>query len=146
MDKPKYRVVIKFFVLGGLTPKELYLKLTKVYWNSAPSVSTIKKWAAELKHGCTLLKYDPCEKPPKSATTQQTIEKVQKIVLDDRRVKLCEIAEAVGISEERVQNILHEELGMQKFCTRWVLHLLNLDQMQMHKLLCSNVWTDSREL
>jgi hypothetical protein len=37
--------------LDGLTPKEIHLKLTKVYGKSAPSISTIKKWAAEFKHG-----------------------------------------------------------------------------------------------
>ncbi|UYV70588.1 hypothetical protein LAZ67_7003622 [Cordylochernes scorpioides] len=52
----------------------------------------------------------------KTATTPETIEKVHNIVLDDRRV--CEIAEAVGIWEERVWRILHEELGMQKLCVR----------------------------
>ena len=29
-------------------------------------------------------------------------------MLDNRQVKVCEIAEAVGISEERMWNILHE--------------------------------------
>ena len=55
-------------------------------------------------------------------------------MLDDRRVKVCEIAEAVGISEEKAQKILHKELGMQKLCTWWVPHLLNADQQQTHKL------------
>ena len=66
------------------------------------------------------LKDDPREGRPKTATTPETIEKVRDIVLDNRRVKVCEIAEAVGISEERVRNILHEELGMRKLYARWM--------------------------
>ncbi|XP_014487254.1 PREDICTED: uncharacterized protein LOC106751024, partial [Dinoponera quadriceps] len=108
-----------------LTPKKIHPELTKVYGNFAPSISTVKKWAAEFKRGRTSLKDDPCEGRPKTATTPETIEKVHNIVLDDRRVKVCEIAEAVGISEERVRNILQEELGMRKLCARWVPHLLN---------------------
>ena len=47
MDKIEYRAVIKFFVKEGLTPKEIYSKFIKVYGDSSPSFSTIKKWAAE---------------------------------------------------------------------------------------------------
>ena len=39
--------VIKFFVKEGLTPNEIYSKSVKVYGDSSPSFSTIKKWAAE---------------------------------------------------------------------------------------------------
>jgi hypothetical protein len=43
MDKIKYRAVIKFFVKEGLTPQEIHLKSIKVYGDSSPSFSTIKK-------------------------------------------------------------------------------------------------------
>jgi hypothetical protein len=43
MDKIEHRAVIKFFVKEGLTPKEIHLKFIKVYGNSSPSFSTIKK-------------------------------------------------------------------------------------------------------
>lgn len=55
------------------------------------------------------------------------------IVVDGGRVKAGEIAEDVGISEERVRNILHKELGIQKLRARWVPHLLNANQKQMCK-------------
>ncbi|UYV74798.1 hypothetical protein LAZ67_12001016 [Cordylochernes scorpioides] len=67
---------------------------------------------SDFKRGRTSLEDDLREGQPKTTTTLETIEKIHNIVLDDRRVKLGEIAEAVGISEERVRNILHEELGM----------------------------------
>jgi len=50
------------------------------------------------------------------------------MVLDDRRMKVREIAESIGISEERVGYILHEELDMKKLCARWVPRLLTADQ------------------
>jgi hypothetical protein len=40
MDKIEYRVVIKFFVKEG---KEIHSKFIKVYGDSSPSFSTIKK-------------------------------------------------------------------------------------------------------
>jgi hypothetical protein len=46
IDKIEYCAVIKFFVKEGLTPNEIHSKYVKVYKNSSPSFSTIKKWAA----------------------------------------------------------------------------------------------------
>jgi hypothetical protein len=46
------------------------------------------------------------------------------MVLDDRRMKVREIAESIGISKERVEYVLHEELDMKKLCARWVPPLL----------------------
>jgi len=50
------------------------------------------------------------------------------MVLDERRMKVREIAETIGISKESVGYILHEELDMKKLCTRWVPCLLTADQ------------------
>jgi len=50
------------------------------------------------------------------------------MVLDDRRMKVREIAETIGISKERVGYILHEELDMKKLYARWVPRLLTADQ------------------
>jgi hypothetical protein len=49
-DKIEYRAVIKFFVKEGLTPNEIHSKFLKVYGDSSPLISTIKKWAAKFKH------------------------------------------------------------------------------------------------
>jgi len=128
MDKIAYRAVIKFFVKEGLTPNEIYLKFIKVYGDSSPSFSTIKEWAAEFKRGRTSLEDDPREGRSKSVTTPEIIEQVQDMLLDDRRMKVHEIAETIGISKERVEYILHEELDMIKLCARWVPRLLTADQ------------------
>jgi len=97
MDKIEYRAVIKFFVKEGLTPNEIHSKFIKVYGDSSPLFSTIKKWAAEFKRGRTGLEDDPREGRPKSVTTPEIIEQVHDMVLDDRRMKVRENAETVGI-------------------------------------------------
>jgi transposase len=117
MDKIEYRAVIKFFVKEGLTPNVIHSKFIKVYGDSSPSFSTIKKWAAEFKRGRTSLEDDSRERRPKSSTTPEIIEQVHDMVLDDRQMKVREIAGTTGISKERVGYILHEELDMKKLCT-----------------------------
>jgi len=107
MDKIEYHPVIKFFVKEGLMPNEIHSKFIKVYGEFSPSFSTIKKWAAEFKLGRTCHEDDPREGRPKSATTKEIIEQVHDIVLGDRQMKVCEIAETTGISKEHVGYILH---------------------------------------
>jgi len=128
MDKIEYHAVTKFFVKEGLTPNKIHSEFIKVYGDSSPSFSTIKKWATEFKRGRTSLEDDPCEAHPKSATTPEIIEQVHDMVLDEWRMKVHEITETIGISKEHVGYILHEELDMKKLCARWVPSLLTADQ------------------
>lgn len=65
---------------------------------------------------------------------------VHDMVLDDRQVKVREIANAIGISKDRVGYTLHEELHMKKLCARWVLHLLTIDQRIRMRIFLS--WLD----
>ena len=92
MDKIEYRAVLKFFVKEGLTPNEIHSKFIKVYGDSSPSFSTIRKWAAEFKRGRTSLEDDPRKGRPKSAITPEIIEQVHDTLLDDRRIKVSEIS------------------------------------------------------
>lgn len=46
------------------------------------------------------------------------IEKIHRIVMEDRRMKVRDIAEIIGISIDRVHNILHKKLEMKKLCAR----------------------------
>jgi transposase len=100
MDKIECRAVLKFSVKESLMPNEIHSKFIKVCGDSSPSFSTIKKWAAEFKRGHTSLEDDPCEGRPKSATTPEIIEQVHDMLLDDRRIKVLEIAETIGISKK----------------------------------------------
>jgi len=85
------------------------LKFIKVYGDSSPSFSTIKKWAAEFKRGRTRPEDDPRAGRPKSATTPEIIEQVHDMISDGRRMKVHEISETIGISKERVGYIFPEE-------------------------------------
>jgi hypothetical protein len=54
------------------------------------------------------------------------------MVLDDGRMKVCEIAKIIGISKKHVGYNLHEEMDMKKLCARWVPRLLAPDQKCTH--------------
>jgi hypothetical protein len=86
------------------------------------------------------LENDPREGRPKSATPPEIIEQVHDMILDDRRMKVREIAETIAISKERVGYILHEKLEMKKLCARWVPLLLTADQKRTRMKISEQCW------
>ena len=52
-----------------------------------------------------------------------------------------EIAEAVGMSTERVYHILTEELGMKELSTRWMPRLLTLDHKRTRVEMSKQILT-----
>ena len=48
--------------------------------------------------------------------------------MDGSRLTVTQIANAVRVSRERVENILPNELGMSKVSARWMPRLLTSDQ------------------
>ena len=94
------------------------------------ALSSVKKWAAEFKRVRERLEDD--------LTTQENIDCVHHMVMDDRRLTVYQIADAFGISRELVENILHKALGILKVSARWVLRLLKPDQKH-NRLVVSQV-------
>ncbi|XP_043258450.1 uncharacterized protein LOC122400837 [Colletes gigas] len=77
-------------------------------------MATVKNWFNEFQRGRTSVFDEPRPGVPKTATTEDNVKKIHDLVLADRRLKVREIAETVGISKDRVGHILHEILGMRK--------------------------------
>ena len=57
----------------------------------------------------------------------ENTKKLYKLVLADRKLKLCEITEALKISEGCVFTILHENFSIRKLCSKWVVRLLTVN-------------------
>ena len=108
--------------MKGLTPKEIKAELDNVHSTFAPAFAIVYNWVNEFKRGrtstwCTTT----------CTATSEVIDKVHDIVLTDRRVKVRELVETIGISHGTVISILHEQLGMKKLSARWVPRLLTVD-------------------
>ncbi|XP_025993999.1 uncharacterized protein LOC113004563 [Solenopsis invicta] len=77
------------------------------------------------------------ERPVRLANvvTKEIVEKVYDMILADRRMKVCKVAEAVGVSYGTAFNILHDNLGMKKLLVGWVLRLLTVNNKCMRLLI-----------
>jgi len=67
---------------------------------------------------------------PRTATDEETTEKLKKLLLDDRNWSTLDYADYFDISPSSVKCILRE-LHARKVCTRWVPHSLNSVQKQL---------------
>ena len=67
-----------------------------------------------------------------TATTELNMQKVDRLIQDDRRITQRDIASIIGISQERVGHII-ALLGYRKICARWVSRMLT-SEMKAHRL------------
>jgi hypothetical protein len=99
--------------------------------DSAPATSTVEKWFAKLKRGEMCIEGDVrSERPKEAVSDERKHQKVHKIILNDRKLKLIEIAGTLKISKKCVEHIVHEYLDMQNLCAKWLPRLLTIDQNQ----------------
>ncbi|CAH2014210.1 unnamed protein product, partial [Acanthoscelides obtectus] len=93
-----------------------------------PHQSTIFRWYGELKRGRVSLSDDSRVGAPKTAVTQENVDAVRKLNIENRHVTYREIEVCLMISNTSIQIILHEELGVRKLVSRWIPHLLTEEQ------------------
>lgn len=125
MEKIEY-YMIKFLHLKGNTPAQIKAELDNVDKDFSPSFAIVKRWAAEFKRGRTSLADDKRLGRPTTATTTNNIKKIHQLVLNDHRIKVREIVEAVNILKKCVPHIVTKELGMRKLTAHWVQSLLTV--------------------
>ena len=143
MEKSEFRVLIKYYFLQGKSIKEPEEKLARYYKESAPSHGIVHKWFTEFR--CSRISTSDAERPgrQKEVASQEMIDKIHDMVLNNRRLKVREISETVNVSVGRVWYILHECLGMSKLSTRWVLRLLTADHKSEIVWLLDWAWRNS---
>ncbi|XP_055390540.1 uncharacterized protein LOC129619324 [Condylostylus longicornis] len=138
MDKIGHRYVIQYFYLKGLSPAGIKSELDSTLGESAPSYAMIKNWVAQFIRGRTSCEDEDRTRRPNEVTTPETVKKIHKIILDDRRLKVRELADIVGLSKSAAHRILTENLGMKKVCARWVPRLLTIDHKQHREVVSMN--------
>lgn len=104
--------MIQYFHLKGLSPTNIKAELSSTLGESSPSFITVKHWIAEFKRGHTSWQDEHRSGRPNEVTTSAIVKKIHKIVLDDRRLKVRELADIVSNLKGTVHRILTENLGM----------------------------------
>ncbi|CAH1982423.1 unnamed protein product [Acanthoscelides obtectus] len=106
-----FRAIIYYNFQRQVSQQECLAELLPVLGNEAPHQSTISRWYGEFKRGRVSISVDPRVDAPKTAVTQENVDAVRKLIIEERRVTYREIEASLKISKTSLQKILHEELG-----------------------------------
>ena len=82
---------------------------------------------------------------PSTITTQENIEAVEWIVMRNQQVSDGRVAEELAIPKTIIHEIMDNQLGMKKVCTRWILKLLTLIQ-RANRVDCCQELLQQREV
>ena len=82
------------------------------------------EWHKRFPEGRESLKDDDRPGRPRTAVTDDNIEKVRDVTRKDRRLGVRAVAEEINLDRESVRQILREELNMRKVCAKMVPKLL----------------------
>lgn len=124
MDPKEQRCVIKYLVKKRLSPTEIHADLTATLGDLAVSYDIVKRWCREFKCGRESCEDEHAGGPEIQVTTDENIQKVHNLILQDRRITLRQIVEETGFSYHVVQNITSNILEVKKITARWVPRML----------------------
>ncbi|XP_035225628.1 uncharacterized protein LOC118198134 [Stegodyphus dumicola] len=147
MQKNEFRVLIKHCYLIGKNTVHAQQWLDKCYPYTAPSKTTICRWYGDFKHGRADANDAALSGRSNEAVSPKNVKQVLKIVMNDRKVKVREIAELVNISTGSASMILHEKLRMKKVFPKWIPHVLTMEQKQQvdDSQSCLSLFTRNKE-
>ncbi|CAH1976578.1 unnamed protein product [Acanthoscelides obtectus] len=120
LNRGHLRAIIYYNFQRQLSQQECLAELLSVFGNEAPHQSTISRWYGEFKRGRVSLSDDPRVDAPKTAVTQENVDAVRKLIIEDRHATYREIEASLKISKTSIQKILHKELGIRKLVSRWI--------------------------
>ena len=126
--KIEQRVCLKFCVSNGITATESLKMLQKCFGESTLSRTQVFEWHKAFSEGREVVENLSHASRPSTSVNDDNMEKVKEIVLENRRVGIREIAEALNISYGSTQHILVNVLGMKRIAARLVPKDLNFLQ------------------
>ena len=134
-QKVEQRYAVKFCVKLGKCASETVGMLRTAYGGSSMKKSAIYQWHKRFTGGQELASSQERSGRPSTSLTDENRNKINELVLQNRRITVRDIELQVAISHGSIITILHE-LGFSKVCARWVPRLLTDEQCQNRVSIC----------
>ena len=106
--KMDQRICIKFCVKNGIKCCKTFEMLSVAYGEDVLSKKNIYKWYKLFQAGREDVHDERRSGRPSTSTTNENVEAVKKLVLENRRVTIKEVAKEVGISVGSCHAIVKE--------------------------------------
>ena len=126
----KQRAVTEFLSAENVTPAEIHRRLQAVYGENTVNRTTVNRWAIKF-HECEPGRANIVDQPrsgrPVSVTDDKHKKQVDELIKHDRCITQKQIACRLGMSKERVGNVIGL-LCYTKVCSRWVPRMLTSEK------------------
>jgi len=110
---------MKFLVNEGVKPADIYRRLQAQYGDETLSRNKTFEWYKHFKEGSTSVTDDPGHGGSRpTAVITVNIQRMERLILDNRRVTCREIAQETNLSVGTVNTIIHEHLHFRKVSAR----------------------------
>ncbi|UYV66392.1 hypothetical protein LAZ67_4001526 [Cordylochernes scorpioides] len=121
---------------------DAFRMLTVAYGEATLDRSNVYRWYKMFSEGREDVNDEERAGRPNTSTTDEKINKVEKMILANRRITVREVAEDLNISIGSCHSIFINDLGMRRVAAKFVPKLFNCDQKQ-HRMNIANEMLDS---
>ena len=136
------RICIKFCVKNEIKCSKTLEKLKVAYSECTVSQESVYKWYNLFTEGREKVNDDACSGRPSTSTTNENTEAVKKIVMENRRITIREVAEDVGIRLAHAMYFFLDILGLKRVAAKFVPKLLNFDQKTRRMTIAQKMLND----
>jgi len=119
--------------------------LQQAYGEDATGRTQVFDWFRRFKEGRTSDESDPRSGRPSTSRNEEMFTKVRKIVRNNKRLTVREIADDCGISVGSCDAILTDDLHMKLVCAKFVTRLLTDDQREQPQTIVRDLFERSCE-
>ena len=107
--------------------------LVQEYGNESMSRKCGYEWFKRFREGKEATEDKPCSGRPYTSRTPEIIQKVQQMLVQDRRLTLKLFVEELSISKDTAQTIFRDDLDKRIICSRFVPHVL-IDEQKANRM------------
>lgn len=126
MDKfIEQRICIKFCLKNEISAANALQMLRKCYGDETMAQSNVYNWYKLFKDGRETFEDEPRSGRPTTSKTEENINKIKDLVLQNRRLSQRDLVDITGISKGSIQSILKDDLRLSRVSARLVPKSLN---------------------
>ena len=122
MDNKLNRYDIKVRTILQIVPKTIHEELVAALEPSAPSSTTVTRWAKRFHQGRANVNKHPRSATPLFEFTGENIEMVQQVISNDPHSTYDEIIPETSLPHGTIERVIYDCLLMKKVPSRWVPH------------------------
>lgn len=136
------RICIKFCLRNQFSAADSLKMVQKAFGDEAMSKKNVYKWYSDFQGGRERVEDEERPGRPSTSTDVAHVQKIEDLVLENRRLTIRDLADEVGISVGSVNTILKDVLHLKRVKSRLVPKTLNFLEKRRRVEVCQTMLSD----